>query len=102
MTLIGDAKIINNGEAYQKTISISDAQAMTDLICETLNIKKIHVTQGRRTINKHGCINFIKGYMRLNKPSEGIVLHELAHVGTCKHNKQFKEKQTELYNLWFS
>lgn len=112
MKLIGDSSCVGAGDAYQAIIDIKDAQMMADLITETKGWPKIRVTQGRTTKRRHGTIHpGIRGEiaMRLNKPSEGVVLHELAHVpsflskdrGAWGHGDQFKQTQHELYDIWY-
>ena len=99
--LIGDAEITGTGRAYQQKITLKEAQEMCDLLCSTEHFSKIYIKLGKQTLLRHGKINIKQQIMTLNKPSEGIVLHELSHLVDIHHGKAFKTLQTKLYQLWY-
>lgn len=106
--LIGDDKCIGNGYAYQSPITIEYAQEMVNLLCLEFETRKyqtrwIKVENGRRTKNRHGTAHLWTGRIVLNKPTEGCLIHELAHflANTPGHTKEYKVIQAKIYKAWY-
>jgi hypothetical protein len=106
--LIGDCESATEA-LYSDQITISDAQALSDLLTDEMDWPRVLVIAGRQTIRRHGRINGIytsHPVMTLNKPSVGVVLHELAHMVNrdlktgCGHGASFKSAQRFLIKLW--
>ena len=102
MALIGDCKEaqVVAKEIYGNIISLDDAQCLSDMLTRKMGWPKVEVVKGREARNKHGSIKYIntpKPVMILNKPSVGVVIHELGHMAhrdistrTHLHNDTFK------------
>ena len=107
--LIGDCKEAKRSY-YEKPISIEEAQAMTDMLCNEMGWPKITCRMGRKTSKRYGTMKNINRLglpiiMNLNKPSEGVVIHELGHMAnydhrrSCGHSSLFKQTQRALIKL---
>jgi len=103
--LIGDSKIVGDGRAYHLSLSLEEAREMVDLLCSACRLPKVEVIFARQnTKGKYGryvITHTKKRKMYLNKPTEGTILHELAHEKTFYHNKRFKKFQEKLYKTWY-
>ena len=114
-SLIGDCKeaVEVAKDIYGDTLSLDDAQCLSDTLTQEMKWPNVLVTKGRVTRNKHGSIRFIHTdapVMTLNKPSIGIVIHELSHLAyrsclnqrhrTCPHDQGFKSAQRLMLKKW--
>lgn len=108
--LMGDSLKIDI-KSYEKILSLEDCQAMCDIISEKMNWPRVDCRAGREnTRRRHGSIYQIRSkhpYMIINRPSEGVILHELAHMchrvygGYIKsHGVEFKRTQEMLHEIW--
>ena len=108
--LIGDSAAAD-ATMYTDVCDIATAQTISDLVCSVKKWPRVEVVRGRAgTVQRHGSImgiNSVAPMMRLNKPSVGVVLHELAHLVNREHNRQenhnhnFKRVHKELIGLWY-
>ena len=107
--LIGDSEDAD-ATMYAEVCDITEAQGIADLICTVKKWPRVEVVRGRAAKWRHGSIlgvNSVFPMMRLNKPSVGVVLHELAHMVNREHNRQehhnhnFKRVHKELIGLWY-
>ena len=105
MRLIGDGRVVGNGDCYHQALSIPDAQYMANILCICEGLPSVDVIPGRKAKRRHGFMNIKTRTMTLNKPSEGIVLHELSHLNNIYkytgHKKGFKDLQARLYIAWY-
>ena len=112
LALIGDCKEAQEvaREIYGDVITIEDAQCLTDMLTKHMGWPRVKVSQGRQAMNQHGSISKVTSsapHMTLNKPSVGVVIHELAHMAhrdtgtrTSLHNHTFKSAQRYMLRVW--
>lgn len=111
--LIGDCKEAQAvaKQIYSDTITIDDAQCLTDMLTEDMKWPRVEVVKGRYAIRQCGSIKDIytnKPVMILNKPSVGTVIHELSHLSGRElsgftahlHNHVFKTAQRTMLTKW--
>lgn len=110
-SLVGDCKEAQAvaDQIYADVITIADAQCLSDMLVKEMGWPKVTVREGRLTRNRHGSIRHIstKPVMTLNKPSIGVVIHELGHMAhrdiatpTHLHNQTFKSAQRYMLRKW--
>jgi hypothetical protein len=82
--LIGDGDAIDDA-LYRIPVTESEASLLSILIQEEACVAAdFYIERGRETTRRHGTIkkDGYKSYViRLNKPSIGALLHEMAHIG---------------------
>ncbi len=99
MKLIGDSKFFPKG-LYNRKLSLVDSQAMVDLICAKMAIKTLRVILGRKTINRYGSVDLGKRIIIKKKPSEGVIIHELAHLQSKNHTEHYKRMHNFIAHIW--
>jgi len=104
--LIGDCAGVDH-MSYQTPITQEKAQEMVDLLLAALGFKvqvKVRFT-GYRTKSRYGTLNRRPAWydMTIYKigENEGTILHELAHLKGCRHDRTFKDFQKQLIDLWY-
>lgn len=95
--------IVRDGFAYKEKLNIYKARRMIRLLCKAMNWKPIKVVQDDKDGSNCGFYFKLGRHKKiiLLEPSEGVVLHELAHHISLNHNHIFKSIQKKLYLVWY-
>lgn len=89
---------------YEKPLSESDAQTMTDLLCEATHIQPVKIYYSNQNTRRlWGRFNPKLRRIKVNPKgrNEGTIIHELAHHWNMNHGVIFKDAQRALIKIWY-